>query len=357
MNFDKPIIGITMGDPAGIGPEIIARVLSQQAIYEKCRPIVVGDATAIKLGIGIAGVNLNVYSVQSVADAKFKFGKIDVFDLQNVDIDNLKMGKISSTAGKAAFEAIKTVIQLAMENKIDATVTTPIHKEAINLAGFRFPGHTEIYAHFTNTKDYAMLLADKNFRVIHVSTHVPVQDICRYVKRERIMKVIHLLNDACLSLGINTPKLGVAGLNPHASDGGLFGEEEKNEIEPAVRQAQSEGIQVEGPIPPDILFPMANSGCYDGVVAMYHDQGHIPFKLLGFEWNDQKKKMDNVRGLNITLGLPIIRVSVDHGTAFEIAGKGIASSESLLQAIDYATLLAKNRVFKRLHTVDTDDTD
>ncbi len=347
MNFDKPIIGISMGDPAGIGPEIIAKALSQKQVYQQCRPVVVGDAGVIKLGTKIAGIKLDVHSIQSIAEAQFEWGQIDVLDLNNVDLKQMPLATISPLAGNAAFEAIKTVIELALAGKIDATVTAPIHKESLNLAGHSFAGHTEIYAQYTNTRDFAMLLVEGNLRVIHVSTHVPIRDVYKYVTQERIFKVIRLLNDACKAFGIDKPKIAVAGLNPHASDGGLFGTEEKNEIEPAVQQARAEGMLVDGPFPPDILFPMAKEGSFDGLVAMYHDQGHIPFKLLGFDWDDRTKKMGAVRGVNITLGLPIIRVSVDHGTAFEIAGKGLASPDSLLQALEYATLMANKRMAKK----------
>ena len=256
----------------------------------------------------------------------------------------LEHGKTSAMAGNAAFEYVKKVIDLALNKKIDATVTGPIHKESINLAGHHFAGHTEIYGHFTNTKDFAMLLASDNLRVIHVSTHVPVRQACDQVKKDRILKVIHLLNDACKQFGIESPRIGVAGLNPHASDGGLFGWEEKKEIIPAIQEARKSGIHVEGPLPPDILFPKAKGGCYDGCVAMFHDQGHIPFKYEGFIWNCELGRMETVKGVNITLGIPIIRVSVDHGTAFEIAGQGIANPDSMVLAIEYATKMARSRM-------------
>jgi len=332
-----------MGDPAGIGPEVATKTLDRKEIYDICRPVVIGDANAMQQAVDIAKVKLNVRSVSEIAEAKFEFGTMDVFDLKNVDLNQLEHGKISAMAGEAAFQAVKKVIELALEKKIDATVTGPIHKEAINLAGHHFAGHTEIYAHFTNTKDYAMLLVSENLRVIHVSTHVPVRQACDLVKKERILKVIHLLYDALIKFGFEYPRIGVAGLNPHASDGGLFGWEEKNEIIPAIKEAQKSRIQIEGPLPPDILFPKAKGGCYDGCVAMYHDQGHIAFKFDGFIWDGETGSMKTVRGVNITLGIPIIRVSVDHGTAFEIAGLGIASPESMVMAIEYATKIAKGQ--------------
>lgn len=341
MKNPKPIIGITMGDPAGIGPEVAAKALAREKIYDICRPIIIGDAEVMRQAIDIAKVKLSVRSVSEIAQAQFEFGTMDVFDLKNVDLKQIEHGKISAMAGNAAFEAVKKVIELALEKKIDATVTGPIHKEAINLAGHHFAGHTEIYAHYTNTKDFAMLLVSENLRVIHVSTHVPVRQACDLVKKERILKVIHLLHDALIKFGLENPRIGVAGLNPHASDGGLFGWEEEHEIIPAIQEAQQSGIQIEGPLPPDILFPKAKGGCYDGCVAMYHDQGHIAFKFDGFTWSCETGSMESVKGVNITLGIPIIRVSVDHGTAFEIAGLGIASPDSLIMAIEYAEKMTR----------------
>lgn len=340
MKMKKPIIGITMGDPAGIGPEVAAKTFAKQDTYNISRPLIIGDASIMSAATKIAKVDLHINPINKISEAHFSPGTIDVFDLKNVDLNKVEFGKISVMAGNAAFEAVFKVIELALENKIDATVTGPINKESIQLAGHDFPGHTEIYAHYTNTQDFAMLLVYENLRVIHVSTHVSLRRSCELVKKDRILKVIKLLNDACLKFAIQSPRIGVAGLNPHASDGGLFGTEERDEIIPAIKQANDSGFNVEGPFPPDVLFPMAQGGHFDGCVAMYHDQGHIPFKLLGFDWDNEKQRMGHVRGVNITTGLPIIRTSVDHGTAFEIAGKGIASPESMIYAIEYAVKMA-----------------
>jgi 4-phospho-D-threonate 3-dehydrogenase / 4-phospho-D-erythronate 3-dehydrogenase len=338
--MNKPIIGITMGDPAGIGPEVAAKTIAEENIYKISRPLLIGDASTMIEALKIAKTDLSINPINQISEAKFSPGSIDIIDLKNVDLEKIEFGKISAKAGKAAFEAVHKVIKLALENKIAATVTGPINKESIQMAGFDFPGHTEIYAHYTKTQDYAMLLVYENLRVIHVSTHVSLKRSCELVKKDRILKVIKLLNDACIKFGIQAPRIGVAGLNPHASDGGLFGAEERKEILPAIKQANASGYIVEGPYPPDILFPMAQGGHFDGCVAMYHDQGHIPFKLMGFDWDSKKQSMGSVRGVNITTGLPIIRTSVDHGTAFEIAGKGIASPESMIYAIEYAVKLA-----------------
>ena len=329
-----------MGDPAGIGPEIIVKSLASPEIYKMCKPLVFADAQVMQAAVKIAGHSLVIHPVSSIGEALFEYRTIDVFDLKNVDVTALEYGKVSANAGNAAFESILKVIEYAIKDEIDATVTAPINKESINLAGHHFSGHTEIYAHFTNTKKYAMLLADDALRVIHVTTHVPLREACDLITQERILDVISLLHNACIQFGIEQPKIGVAGLNPHAGDGGLFGTEDSGIITPAVQQAESMGYDVEGPVPSDTLFSKAIQGKYDGCVAMYHDQGHIPFKLAGFKWNNETQTMDSVKGVNITLGLPVIRTSVDHGTAFEIAGKGIASADAMTIAIEYAVKMA-----------------
>jgi 4-hydroxythreonine-4-phosphate dehydrogenase len=340
MPCNRPIIGITMGDPAGIGPEIVAKALAVKEIYEICRPLVVGSPYIMEKAMGIAGSHLKIHPVSNVKNAGFNHGVMDVFQVEPVDLRQIEFGKVSATAGAVSFETIKKVIRMAMDGEVNGTVTGPIHKESLHAAGHSFSGHTEIYAHFTGTQDYAMLLADGNFRIVHVSTHVPLKEAIKRVKKDRIVKVTELLNDACLRFGVRTPRIGIAGLNPHASDGGLFGQEEEEEIKPAVQQACDMGIDAEGPVPPDTLFARAKWGFYDGCVAMYHDQGHIPFKLAGFSWNKETKYMEEVRGVNITLGLPVVRTSVDHGTAFEIAGQGIANPSGLIQAIHMAVHLA-----------------
>lgn len=344
MRTRKPIIGITMGDPASIGPEIAAKALAEKKSYRMCNPLIVGDAGVMSRTINMFGLPLKIHPVSSVKDARFEPGTADVLDLANVNPAALEPGTISAANGEAAFQAVRKVIQLALDGEVDATVTGPIQKESINLAGHRFSGHTEIYAHFTGTQKYAMLLVDKDLRVIHVSTHVSLRRACELVKKDRILEVIRLLDDACRQFGIESPKIGVAGLNPHASDGGLFGEEEAEEIVPAVKAAREEGFLVEGPVPADTLFSKARGGFYDGCVAMYHDQGHIPFKMGGFVWDRKKNRMGVVRGVNITLGLPIIRTSVDHGTAMEIAGQGVASHQAMMLAVEYAAKMAKRRI-------------
>ena len=336
-----------MGDPAGIGPEIVVKALSERAVYEKCRPLVTGDPVVLQRAVDLLGLPLKIHVITDVRQAKFECGTIDVYEVKTAGADRVEFGAVSAAGGTLAFESIRAAIDLAMQDEVDGTVTAPINKEALNLSGHHFSGHTEIYAHFTDTKKYAMLLADEYLRVIHVSTHVPLREACDLVKKERIMAVTQLLDDACRQFGIDHPKIGIAGLNPHSSDGGLFGCEEEKEIVPAIAELKANGFNVEGPVPPDTLFAKAKCGFYDGCVAMYHDQGHIPFKVVGFNWNRETGKMESVQGVNITLGLPIIRVSVDHGTAFDVAGKGIASADAMLLSIDYATRMAHNRLKNR----------
>lgn len=333
----KPVIGITMGDPASIGPEITLKAFSDDTLFSRCRPIVIGDSAVLEKAKQYTGLTgLKIHPVVRTEDALFLPGIIDVFEMHQIDIEKLEIGKISEMAGNAAFSYVKKVIELAMEGKIDATVTNALNKEAMNLAGHHFAGHTEIYAEFTSTRNYTMMLAYQNVRVVHVSTHVSLREACDRAKKERIMDVIQIAQDACLQMGIREPKIGVAGLNPHCGERGLFGREEIEEIRPAVEEMQRKGIHADGPIPADTIFSKAKGGWYDIVVAMYHDQGHIPLKVLGFDYDREAQQWKAVEGVNITLGLPIIRTSVDHGTAFDQAGSGLANELSLVNAIDYA---------------------
>ena len=340
----KPIIAITMGDPAGIGPEIVVRSLSIKDTYQRCRPLVIGDAQVMNESVRLLHSPVTIHAIEHVDEARFDYGTIDVLDMKCIDMKHFKPGEIQAQCGNAAFVSVRKAIELAMNNEVDATVTTPLHKEALHYAGHYYDGHTEIYAHFTNTKKYAMMLADEDLRIIHVSTHVSLREACDRVKKNRIIEVTELIVDACRQMGIQSPRIAVAGLNPHASDGGLFGNEEEKEISPAVKELCDRGFHVDGPLPPDTIFAKARCGQYDACVAMYHDQGHIPFKVAGFQWDRKTGKMTGAKGVNITLGLPIIRVSVDHGTAFDIAWKGLASPDGLLTAIEYATKMARNKL-------------
>ena len=340
MKDKLPLIGITMGDPTGIGPEIAAKTLKRLEIYQICRPLIVGDAKVMQEACKIAKVDLEVNPVKEVKQGKYNYGTLDVYDLENVDIKRLVYKKVSMMGGKASLDYIYKVIELAMAKELDATVTGPIHKEAINLAGCPYAGHTEIYANRAGTKDYAMMLVEGEFRVVHVTTHIALRDVPSLIRKDRVLKVIKLAQGAMKDLGIENPRIIVPGLNPHASDGGLFGNEEENEIVPAVQEAREEGINVEGPVPPDTAFVKLRSGQYHVALAMYHDQGHIPLKLLGFQWDARSGQWKSISGVNATLGLPIIRTSVDHGVAYGKAGEGRASPHSLIQAINLAAKLA-----------------
>jgi 4-hydroxythreonine-4-phosphate dehydrogenase len=287
--------------------------------------------------------DIAIHPVSSVTECLFKCGTIDVYDLRNVEVEKLKIGKVDAMSGEAAFASVKKAIELALSGEIDGTITNPLNKEALNLAGRHYAGHTEIYADLTATKDYSMMLAEGTLRVVHVSTHVSLREACERVKKDRVLKVIELAHNTCKSLGINEPRIAVAGLNPHAGENGLFGTEEIQEIQPAIETAKTKGINAEGPIPPDTVFSKARGGMYDIVVAMYHDQGHIPLKVLGFQYDKAAGKWQAVNGVNITLGLPIIRSSVDHGTAFGHAWQGSANESSLVNAIEYGVTLAANR--------------
>ncbi len=349
MTAQLPIVAITMGDPAGNGPEITVKALADATLYDRCRPIVVGDAKMIEQAKGFVGMpEINVNPVHTVSEAKFEAGTIDVYQLDLIeDVEKFKVGEVSVEGGNAAFQSVKKTIKLAMAGEVDATVTNALNKEAMNLAlapqGMHFDGHTEIYATYTGTKKYCMMLAHHDFRVVHVSTHCSLREACDRVKTPRVLEVIELANEACRNLGIEKPKVAVAGLNPHCGEHGLFGTEEADEIEPAIKLAQEEGIDAVGPIPPDSVFSEMNGGWYDITVCMYHDQGHIPTKVLGFVYDREAQGWKAVEGVNITLGLPIIRTSVDHGTGFALAGKGTSNELSLVNAIECALEMSKER--------------
>lgn len=342
--MEKPIVGITMGDPAGNGPELSVKALAKTEVYKKCRPIVIGDAGCMEEAVKIVGMEgkMKIHPVSTVQDSVFEYGTIDVLDLGLVDIKARVYGKVSAMCGEAAFQYVKKVIELAMAGDVDATVTNALNKEAINMAGHHYSGHTEIYADYTDTHKYTMMLAHDELRVVHVSTHVSLRQACDAVKKERVLDVIRIANEGCKALGITNPKIGVAGLNPHCGESGMFGTEEVEEIQPAIDAAMEEGILIpeKKPTPPDTVFSKALGGWYDIVVVMYHDQGHIPLKVKGFVYNKELKRWDAVAGVNVTLGLPIIRASVDHGTGFGHAGDGSANELSLVNAVDYAVKMA-----------------
>lgn len=345
----KPIIAITMGDPAGNGPELTLQTLCHKSIYDRCNPLVIGDYKVfekVKEILNLQGMILN--PISEVSEAKFEYNTVDIIHMDLIDMGKFEFGKIDKICGRAAFLCVKKAIKLANNNDVDATCTNALSKEAMNLAlsddNMHFDGHTEIYATYTDTQKYTMLLVHGNLRVVHISTHCSLREACDRVKKDRVFDVIEIANNACKNFGIVNPRIAVSGLNPHSGENGLFGTEEIEEIIPAINMAKEKGINVEGPVPPDSLFSKALGGFYDIVVAMYHDQGHIPLKTVGFVYDIEKQKWKAVEGVNITLGLPIIRTSVDHGTAFDQAGKGTSSPLSLINALDYAINMAITRI-------------
>ncbi|AIF68127.1 4-hydroxythreonine-4-phosphate dehydrogenase [Terribacillus saccharophilus] len=330
----KPVIGITMGDAAGIGPEIIAKALMDESIYADCQPIVIGDAKIIKRAASVVGSTSEIHSILRVSQAKNIPGVIDVIDL-NLLPEDLAFGVISSEAGDAAYQYLAKAVELAKAKEIDSICTAPLNKEALHKGGHLYPGHTEILAALTDTEDFSMMLTTPNLKVIHLTTHVGLIEAIERITPERTYKVVKLAHDTLTAAGQKQPKIAVCGINPHAGENGLFGNgEEEEKLAPGIQRAREEGIDATGPYPADTLFFRAGRGDFDIVVACYHDQGHAPIKVMGIE-----------EGVNITVGLKggIIRTSVDHGTAFDIAGKNIADSKSMKAAITSAIELAPKR--------------
>ena len=331
-----PIVAITLGDPAGTGPEIILKALAQPDVRALGRMLIVGDAATLDRAQTYTGTQLRLRAVSSPEAARFDSDVLDVLDLKNVDLANLTVGKVSPMAGHAAYEYVKTAAELALAGRVDAIVTSALNKAALNAAGHHFDGHTGLLAEVCKAPGATMMLVADKLRVTHVSTHVSLRQAIDRVRTERILKVLQLTHDAVRRLGIEKPKLAVAGLNPHAGEGGLFGDEEEKYIAPAIAQARTLGLDASGPWPGDTVFFRTLQGEFDGAVAMYHDQGHVAAKMLGI-W----------RGVNVTLGLPIIRTSVEHGTDFSNAGTGRGDPRSLIEAIKLAAILAANPVGAR----------
>lgn len=324
-----------MGDPAGIGPEIVLKTLAHEDVYPRCRPLVIGDRRILERAarwVGHDAGNVRFDVVDDPAEGRYEPEHVTLIDLHNADPADCTPGEVRSAAGRAAVEYVFRACDLAMAGSVDAMVTAPLNKAAMNQAGFSYAGHTELLAERTDTLNVKMLLIGPKLRVIHVSTHVSLQEAIRRVTSERVGEAIDLAHESCRGLGIEQPRIAVAGLNPHAGEGGLFGDEEEREVVPAIGAARERGLDVSDPQPPDTVFLRAVNGAYDVVVAMYHDQGHIPMKLLAFD-----------SGVNVSIGLPIIRTSVDHGTAFDIAGTGKAREESLIAAIDVAVQMVQAR--------------
>jgi 4-hydroxythreonine-4-phosphate dehydrogenase len=332
---DKVLLAITMGDAAGSGPEIITKALAEPEIRKLCRPVVIGDAEAMKEAFAFTRAPGEVKAIDKLAEARFQDGVVEVIDLHNIDLDKLTRGRVDPMAGKAAYEYIKLGTEITLAGESDAIVTSAINKEALNKAGYHYDGHTQLLAELCGVSDVAMMLATGNLRVSHVSTHVSLKQAIERVRPPRILTVLRLTIEAVKQMGIAEPRIAVAGLNPHSGEGGLFGDEEIKFITPAIEEANRQGMNVIGPLPPDSAFLRAHEGQFDAAIAMYHDQGHIAVKMLGITF-----------GVNVTLGLPIIRTSVDHGTNFGKAGKGTADPTSLIEAIKLASVMVQNR--KRL---------
>jgi len=330
---DRPIIVITMGDAAGIGPEVIVKALSSKKIYDICRPLLVGAGVIISETIKLLKSPVKLNPIEKIDEVKGRFGTIDLLDLHNLDWKEVITGKICKACGKAAMEYIEAAAKLVLQEKVKAIVTAPINKEATKQAGYGDVGHLEFLARLTHTTEYATMLVSGRLRVVHLTTHYSLKDACALVTKERILAKLKLTDSSFRKWGVAHPRIAVAALNPHGGEGGLFGTEEIKEIAPAVKAAQDSGIDARGPLPADSVFTRALGGEFDTVLAMYHDQGHIAIKVHSFE-----------KSISVALGLPFVRTSVDHGTAFDIAGKGIANCQGMEEAIKMAVNLVEGKI-------------
>lgn len=332
MTTPLPRIAVTMGDGAGIGPEIVVAALLDDEVRGLAAPVVVGDAPRLRAAAELLGVPADVVAVETVAEAEFTPGRINVIDLGLLPSD-LPFGEIAAVAGDAAYRYIRTAAELATRGDVEAICTAPINKAALHAGGHLYPGHTELLAELTGTAEVSMMLATPKVRVIHVTTHVGLLDAVEQIHPALVERTVRRGHQALVDAGVDAPRIGVCGINPHAGENGLFGRgEEAEKIAPGVAACQADGIDVNGPLPADTLFFLAGRGDYDLVVAMYHDQGHGPVKVLGLD-----------AGVNVTIGLPVIRTSVDHGTAFDIAGKGVADHRSMVEALRLAVEMAPRR--------------
>ena len=333
---DKPYVGLTMGDPCGIGPEVVIKALIHSEIYEWCNPVIIGNAASLRETVKMLDIDMviNHISETDIEMSKVSPNAASVIDIGNLNYEDVTIGEINPGCGKAAMEWVSHAGRLAMRGAIGGIATAPLNKEAASLAGYEAIGHMELLQELTGSKTVATMLIAKNLRVVHLTTHRSLRVACDYVKKDRILDYLRITDQNFKKWGFENPRIGVAALNPHGSDGGLLGDEENDEILPAVTQAKAEGMTVEGPIPADIIFHQAINDQYDAVLCMYHDQGHIPVKVYGFE-----------ESITANLGLPFVRTSVDHGTAFDIAGKGIADPLSMIEAIKLAsTLISGSRL-------------
>lgn len=323
--MNRPVVGIPIGDPAGIGPEIVMKALMKKEIYDICKPLVIGDISVLERIEGILGTELKLNRVKNAEDGSFIVGQVDVISLDNIDAKTLRFGEIQAAAGRAAFEYIVKTAELAKTGKIDVIATTPINKEAIRAANVNFIGHTEMLADMTGTEDPLTMFQVFDLRVFFLSRHVSLRKACDMVKTDRIVDYVERCDSALRKLGLTNRRIAIAGLNPHSGEHGLFGDDEVKEVEPAVKILRERGMDVAGPVSADSVFYQALKGKYDAVLSLYHDQGHIATKMVDFE-----------RTISLTIGMPFLRTSVDHGTAFDIAGKGIAGSVSMEEAIRLA---------------------
>lgn len=329
---NKPVIAITMGDPGGVGPEIILKTVGTKAVLDVCRPLIVGDLKVLDEAMTPLAMSRRPKLAAISGPHEDTGDAVGVIDLDNVDLAELTPGRAGAYAGRAAVEYIRKAVELATLGDVAAITTAPINKETLKMAGFRWPGHTELLAELTGVSDFGMMLAGGGLRVIIATIHCALRDVPALITKNGVLRTIRLAARACHELGIESPRIVVAGLNPHGGEGGIFGDEEILHIAPACEQARAEGLSITGPLPPDTLFFKAKRGDFDIVVAMYHDQGLIPLKMLAFG-----------SAVNVTIGLPIIRTSVDHGTAYDIAGQGIADPASLIEALRMAALMAEKR--------------
>ena len=327
--MEKPIIAVTMGDPAGIGPEIVAKSIADKATYDVARCIVIGDKKVMEKAIKIVGADLKVNVVDSPADGDYSYGVLNMIDLDNIDMSRFEYGKINAMCGQAAFDYIKKSIEITMDKQADAVATTPINKESLHAAEVDFIGHTEIFGTLTGTDDPLTMFETNGLRVFFLTRHKSLRDMLDDIKKDRIIDYVERCTDALRRLGVKEGTMAVAGLNPHSGEHGLFGWEEVKEIAPAVEELRERGFNVAGPVPADSVFHQAAQGRFNSVLSLYHDQGHIATKTLDFD-----------RTISITNGMPILRTSVDHGTAFDIAGKGIAGAVSMEEAIRLAAKYA-----------------
>ncbi|WP_135305578.1 4-hydroxythreonine-4-phosphate dehydrogenase PdxA [Haloarcula amylovorans] len=332
MLTEKPLVAVTMGDPAGIGSEVIVKGYTDACQF--ARPVVIGDASVVERAIDICNSDLTVEVVETLDNPSVSTDAISVVDLRL--IDSVEHGELREEYGTASLAYVERAIEAAQAGTVDAIATAPINKQATRMAGSEYAGHTGMLADYTDTDSYAMMLVEDALRVSHVSTHVSLREAVDQATTENVLDTIRVTDEALRQLGIDEPTIAVAGLNPHASDGGLLGSEDDEEIRPAIERATDAGIDAVGPESPDAVFKAGAQGAHDCVVAMYHDQGHIPIKMLGLT------SESTVSGVNVTIGLPIIRTSVDHGTAFDIAGQGIAAESSLVDAVEMAAELAEN---------------